>query len=92
MGTFTIQVNATNVWTGAQTFESDITITDADVVLATGTGTKIGTGTTQKLSFWNATPVVQPGHITDPTDLATSITALELILADLAELGLQAAS
>ena len=23
-------------------------------------GTKIGTATTQKLSFWNATPIVQP--------------------------------
>lgn len=26
----------------------------------TGTGTKLGTATTQKLSFWNATPIVQP--------------------------------
>jgi hypothetical protein len=26
----------------------------------TTTGTKIGTSTTQKLSFWNATPIVQP--------------------------------
>lgn len=28
--------------------------------LGTTTGTKIGTATTQKLGFWNATPVVQP--------------------------------
>ena len=26
----------------------------------TGTGTKIGTATGQKIAFWNATPVVQP--------------------------------
>ena len=26
----------------------------------TTTGTKIGTATTQKLGFWNATPIVQP--------------------------------
>jgi hypothetical protein len=26
----------------------------------TGTGTKLGTATTQKLSFWNATPIAQP--------------------------------
>jgi hypothetical protein len=26
----------------------------------TGTGTKIGTATSQKLAFWNATPIVQP--------------------------------
>jgi hypothetical protein len=30
-----------------------------DFVLDTTTGTKIGTATTQKLAFWNATPVVQ---------------------------------
>lgn len=29
-------------------------------VLGTSTGTKIGTATSQKLSFWNATPIVQP--------------------------------
>lgn len=30
-----------------------------NIVAGTGNGTKIGTGTTQKLGFWNATPVVQ---------------------------------
>jgi len=75
-------------------FENTVmTFKDAfDLAAGTTTGTKIGTGTTQKLSFWNATPVVQPGHIVDPTDLATAITAINAILADLAELGLQAAS
>lgn len=43
-----------------------ITIADStNFVLNTGTGTKIGTGTTQKLGFWNATPVVQQAHIAD---------------------------
>jgi len=32
--------------------------------LGTTTGTKIGTATTQKLAFWNATPVVQPVNTT----------------------------
>lgn len=32
----------------------------ANIQLATTTGTKIGTATSQKLSFWNATPIVQP--------------------------------
>ena len=35
---------------------------------STTTGTKIGTATTQKLAFWNATPVVQqtrPGQLSD---------------------------
>ena len=37
-----------------------LTIADAgNIVLATGTGTKIGTATGQKLGFYNATPVVQ---------------------------------
>lgn len=37
-----------------------LTIADAgNIVLATGTGTKIGTATGQKLGFYNATPVIQ---------------------------------
>jgi hypothetical protein len=31
-----------------------------NIVFDTATGTKIATATTQKLSFWNATPIVQP--------------------------------
>jgi len=31
-----------------------------DITFGTTTGTKIGAGTTQKLGFWNATPIVQP--------------------------------
>lgn len=38
-----------------------ITLDDAaNIAVQTGTGTKIGTSTSQKLGFWNATPVVQP--------------------------------
>jgi len=38
-----------------------MTLIDAyDIALNTTTGTKIGTATTQKLGFWNATPIVQP--------------------------------
>jgi hypothetical protein len=32
----------------------------ANIVVGTTTGTKIGTATTQKIGFWNTTPVVQP--------------------------------
>jgi len=32
----------------------------ANFIVGTTTGTKIGTATTQKISFWNATPIVQP--------------------------------
>ncbi len=39
---------------------STITVADAmNIVLNTTTGTKWGTGTTQKQSWWNSTPVVQ---------------------------------
>ena len=38
-----------------------ITIADAkNIILNTTTGTKIGTSTTQKLGFWNATPIAKP--------------------------------
>jgi hypothetical protein len=38
-----------------------ITLTDAaNIAAQTGTGTKIGTATSQKIGFWNVTPVVQP--------------------------------
>lgn len=32
----------------------------ADFVVGTGTGTKIGTATTQKIGFYNTTPIIQP--------------------------------
>ena len=53
------------------TMVQGITISDAkNIVLNTTTGTKIGTGTTQKLAFWNKTPIVQP---------TTSITGATLV-------------
>ena len=36
----------------------------ANIILNATTGTKIGTATTQKLGFFNATPIVQPSAIT----------------------------
>lgn len=33
-----------------------------NVVVGTATGSKIGTSATQKIGFWNATPIVQPAH------------------------------
>jgi len=63
-----------------------------DILTGTGGGCKIATATTQKVGFWDTTPIVQPLHIADPTDLATSITAIEAINAMLAATGLTAAS
>lgn len=50
-----------------------LTLADAvNIVLNTTTGTKIGTATTQKLGFYNATPVVQQ---TDGAALTNNVTA-----------------
>jgi hypothetical protein len=49
-----------------------ITLADAaNVVVNTTTGTKIGTGPTQKIGFWDATPAVQPAAIADLTVTAS---------------------
>jgi hypothetical protein len=60
-------LEGTQTFTGAKTFTggvtittANLTITDRDVALSATTGTKFGTATTQKLSFFNSTPVVQP--------------------------------
>jgi len=42
-------------------------IAAGDIKLDTGTGSKIGTATTQKLGFWNVTPVVQPSSVGETT-------------------------
>lgn len=63
-GTVTINGTATgNVVVGA-----NLAITNAkNVVLATTTGSSFGTATTQKLSFYGVTAVVQPAASTDAT-------------------------
>jgi hypothetical protein len=69
--------------------DRSITVSDGgNVVLGTTTGTKIGTATTQKLGFYNATPVVQPTAVADATDAATAITQLNALLAKLRTLGI----
>lgn len=45
--------------TGITTFATNITLSAKNIVTDTTTGTKIGTAATQKLGFYNATPVVQ---------------------------------
>lgn len=54
---------AQNALTAALTLAASKVITVADTFdleFSTGTGTKIATATTQKIGFWNATPIVQP--------------------------------
>lgn len=45
--------------TGVTTFAANITVSTKNIVTDTTTGTKFGTATSQKLGFFNATPVVQ---------------------------------
>jgi hypothetical protein len=59
-----------------------------NITVGATTGTKIGTATTQKLGFYNATPVVQPAAVADATDAATVITQLNDLLAKLRTLGI----
>lgn len=92
--------NTLKVLTGGsqriQVDSSGLTMADAmNIVLNTTTGTKIGTATTQKLGFYNATPVVQQTNVTNPTGGATvdaeARTAIDAILTRLETLGLFAA-
>lgn len=57
---YPITTSGVATFTGGVTINTgNLTLTDKDVVLGTTTGTKIGTSTSQKIGFFNATPVVQ---------------------------------
>lgn len=75
----------TNNWAlgtnGAISCGGLFSIIDYNIVFGTTTGTKIGTATTQKLSFWNATPIVQP---TTAVAAATFVANTSLIANDTA--------
>ena len=50
---------------GRTQLDGDLGIADAkNIIFSTTTGSKIGTATTQKLGFYNATPIVQPSAYT----------------------------
>ena len=70
-GTEDGQINFKVMDAGALTTQFSIdanllTIGDAvDIATNTSTGTKIGTATSQKIGFWNTTPVDQPAAVAD---------------------------
>jgi len=77
------------VITNGSTGSGSLVFRDAgDMEFGTTTGTKIGTATTQKLGFYNATPVVQPTAVADATDAASVITQLNALLSRMRDLGL----
>lgn len=62
-GTNATITNTYSLWIqgGISRFDGSISHNDAvDLIFGTTTGTKIGTATTQKIGFWNTTPIVQP--------------------------------
>ena len=66
-----------------------ITVPDeADFAFDATTGSKLGTATTQKLAFWDATPVVQPAAVADATDAGSTQDRLNDLVARLRTLGL----
>jgi len=93
----------TTAVTGATTFTAAVTLNGGatfgegdNIAVGTSTGTKIGTATSQKIGFFNATPVVQQTNVADPSGGATqdaeARTAIAAILTRLETLGLFAAS
>jgi len=86
-----------------ETLTGDLTLSTHNLVTDTTTGTKIGTGTTQKLGFYNATPIVQPsgnaltaltnlGLVASPTLAATDVGLGTSSTPQFARLGLGAAA
>lgn len=62
---------------GLITANAGLTLGDAqNIVVNTTTGTKIATSTSQKLSFWNTTPVVQPASANQAATAALTSATL----------------
>jgi hypothetical protein len=73
---------------GALTLNGNLDASTRDIVTDTTTGTKIGTATTQKIGFFNATPVVQQAAVADATNGQSTQDRLNDLLARLRTLGL----
>jgi hypothetical protein len=73
-GGVTKKITAANAAKAAWELSGNKSLYDgANIVLGATTGSKIGTDpATQKLGFWNATPVVQPAAVANLTVTATS--------------------
>jgi len=70
---------------GQTRLQFDVTISDTrNFIFSTSSGTKFGTATGQKISFWNKTPIIQP---TTSTTAATFVANTSLIANDTATYG-----
>jgi len=50
-----------------------------DIIVGSSSGTKIATSPSQKLGFWNATPVVQPSSATTAQGIADALTSIGIL-------------
>src|SRR5439155_13254457 len=79
------------ITSGAITFGGGLILPDAgDIAVNATTGTKIGTATSQKLSVWNQTPIVQPAAagqaaLTDSTGGTAASSCVDVTTAGLAD-------
>ena len=85
VGSFTYNGGITQSGTTPNTFTATTTFSAANIATDTTTGMKIGTSTSQKIAFYNSTPIVKPsgsvitgltnlGLITTPTINFTELT------------------
>jgi len=94
-GTTLANVSAAGLGTfSGVTSNGDVTISDgSDVILNTTTGTRFGTATTQKLSFYNSAPIIKPtgniltalsnlGLVATPTIAPADVTGTAVVKTD----------
>lgn len=77
---------------GTSRFDGGLDLSAANIATDTTTGTKIGTAATQKIGFYNATPIVQPAANPDTSGatLAALETEVNQVKQTLRDLGLMA--
>ena len=83
-----IRVSGTNATDHAIKLQIDAN----DIIVAQATGNGAGGIINKAIGFFGTTPQVQQAHIADPTDLASCISVLTTLLADLEGYGLLLAS
>lgn len=82
-GGLTVALAAT--LTGGVTLGASLTLGDSiNIITGTSVGTKIGTATTQKFGFWNATPIAQPAAYTQNYASPSRTLPASPVLADVA--------
>lgn len=85
-----VHLSGSETVTGAKAFDSTVTLNSGSAIASnTSSGVKIATAASQKLGFWNASPIVQPSAIPDSTGTALSNqSAVNAVLAALRAAGL----